>query len=225
MNDERRMDVRGSISRLGVFSGVAVSALSVAYVVVLSVGLLTLPSPDQQIQDPWFTLMELLILAIAPAMVAFAVAMHSWVPAGRRALSLLSVTFMVMCAVVTCAVHFLVLSVSRDPVFASTEWSRLVFSFTWPSIAYALDVLAWDVFFPLGALFAALCVRGTPLAGGVQALFYSSSAFSFLGLLGVPLANMQIRNLGIIGYAVLFPVATAISAMRFRTERFDVRAI
>jgi hypothetical protein len=33
---------------------------------------------------------------------------------------------------------------------------------------------------------------------------------------------MQIRNVGIIGYAVLFPVATAISAMRFRAGRSDV---
>ena len=54
----------------GALAGLAVAVLSLAYVVVLALGLLTLPAPDQPIQNPWFTLLELLILAIAPAMVS-----------------------------------------------------------------------------------------------------------------------------------------------------------
>ncbi len=201
--------------RMGVVAGTGVAILCLAYAVVLSVGLLTLPSPDQQIQDPWFTLMEVLILAISPAMVIFTVALHAWVPPSRRSLALLSVVFMGMCAVVTCSVHFAVLFLSREPAFAADMWSRLFFSFTWPSVAYALDILAWDVFFPLAALFAALCVRGTGLAGLIRGLLFASAGLTFFGLLGVPLANMNIRNVGIIGYAVLFPIAAAFSAVVF----------
>lgn len=98
---------------------------------------------------------------------------------------------------------------------AADLWARLVFSFTWPSVVYALDILAWDVFFPLAALFAAICVRGTGLAGLVRGLLFASAGLAFLGLLGAPLANMIIRNVGIIGYAVLFPIAAGLSAMFF----------
>ena len=63
--------------RLAIASGNAVAVLCLVYAAVLAGGLITLPSPDEQIQNPWFTLMEVLILAIAPLMVAFAVGMHS----------------------------------------------------------------------------------------------------------------------------------------------------
>lgn len=201
---------------MGVVAGTAVAALCLAYAIVLSVGLLTLPSPDHQIQDPWFTLMEVLIIAISPAMVAFTVALHAWVPPGGKSIALLSVVFMGMCAVVTCSVHFAVLFLSREPAFAAAPWARPAFSFTWPSVVYALDILAWDVFFPLAALFAAICVRGTGLAGTVRGLLFASAGLAFFGLLGAPLANMNIRNIGIIGYAVLFPVAAGSSAVIFR---------
>ena len=200
---------------MGVIAGTAVAVLCFAYAVVLSVGLLTLPSPDQQIQDPWFTLMEVLIIAVSPAMVAFTVALHDRAAPGRKSIALLSVVFMGMCAVVTCSVHFSVLFLSREPAFADEPWARLVFSFTWPSVAYALDILAWDVFFPLAALFAALCVRGTGLARLVRGLLFASAGLAFLGLLGVPSGNMSIRNIGIIGYAVLFPIAAAFSPVVF----------
>lgn len=201
--------------RLGVVAGSAVAVLCLAYAVVLSVGLLALPSPDQQIQDPWFTIMELLIIGIAPAMVAFTVALHAWVPPGRKAIALLSVVFMGMCAVVTCSVHFAVLFLSREPAFAADVWARQVFSFTWPSVAYALDIMAWDLFFPLSALFAALCIQGTGHASLVRGLLFASAGLAFLGLMGIPLANMSVRNIGIVGYALLFPIAAALSAVDF----------
>lgn len=202
------------VLRLGLVSGATVALLCAVYVAVLSVGLLTLPSPDHQIQEPWFTLMEALILAIAPAMVALAVALHAASAPDHRPLALLGVVFLGLCAVVTCLVHFSVLVLSRQPAFGGA-WHHLVFSFQWPSLAYALDILAWDIFFPLGALFAAPAVRGAGLARVVRVLLVVSAVLALVGLLGVPLANMQVRNLGIIGYAVLFPIAAALLAALF----------
>ena len=40
----------------------------------------------------------------------------------------------------------------------------------------------------------------------------ASAVLAFLGLLGVPLANMNVRNVGIVGYAVLFPIAASLAA-------------
>jgi hypothetical protein len=190
-----------------------------AYAAVLAIGLLTLPSPDQAIQNPWFTVMELLILAIAPAMVGVTVGLHDRTIAERKSLSMLSVVFMCMCAVVTSSVHFLVLTLSNHAAFAEQQWASLVFSFKWPSIAYALDTLAWDLFFPLAALFGGLAVRGPGMARLVSALLYASAALAFIGLAGVPLGDMNIRNIGIIGYVVLFPIAAVLLASMSRHQQ------
>jgi hypothetical protein len=200
---------------LGAISGAAVAMLSTAYVTVLAIGLFTLASPDQPIQQPWFALMEVLILATAPAMVMLAAALHSWSPPQRRPLVLVGVVFFSMCALVTCTLHFAILALNRNPAFAGEPWSSLVFAFRWPSIAYALDILAWDVFFPIGALFLATAVRSSGLAGRIRTILVVSAVLAFAGLLGIPMGNMQVRNIGIIGYAVLFPVGAALLAVMF----------
>lgn len=198
--------------RLMAVAGALVPLLSLAYALVLVVGLATLPTPAHPIQDPWFTLMELLILAIAPAMVLFAVALHGCVAAENRHAALLSVIFMSLCAVVTCSVHFSILVLSRQPEIAAAEWAPLVFSFTWPSLAYALDILAWDFFFALAALFAALALRNETGHEVARRFLFAAAILALIGLAGVPLENMSVRNIGIIGYVVLFPVATALVA-------------
>lgn len=149
-------------------------------------------------------------------MVAFMVALHAWAPAEGKAMAVLGIAFMGMCAVVTCSVHFAVLTLSPQPAFAAGDWPSLVFAFRWPSVVYALDILAWDVFFPLAALCAACSVRGAGLAAVVRGLLFASAGFAFAGLAGVPLADMSVRNIGIVGYAVLFPIASALSAVVFR---------
>ena len=199
-------------------SGFLVALLSVAYALVLVLGLATLPTPAHPIQDPWFTLMELLILAIAPAMVVFVVALHDHVPDKHRPAALLSVVFMSVCAAVTCCVHFSILVLSRQPAIAAAEWAPLVFSFTWPSLVYALDILAWDFFFPLAALCAALALRQDPHQGIARMLLLGAALFAFVGLVGIPLENMNIRNVGIIGYVILFPAATALIAYGQRSR-------
>jgi hypothetical protein len=80
------------------------------------------------------------------------------------------------------------------------------FSFKWPSVAYTLDILAWNWFFALSMLFAAPVFRVGRLEETVRFLMLVSSVLSLAGLIGVPLANMQVRNIGIIGYAVVAPI-------------------
>ena len=210
--------------RLVIASGNAVALLCLVYAAVLAGGLITLPSPDEQIQNPWFTLMEVLILAIAPLMVAFAVGMHSHAQQEQKSIALLGVVFMSMCAAVTCLVHFTVLTLSRQPAAVAAAWAPLVFAFAWPSVVYALEILAWDFFFPLGALFLALATQPTGNHRLVKGLLLGSSALSFIGLAGVPLANMHVRNIGIVGYAVLFPIAALLLAVTLKRERAECAA-
>lgn len=212
-------EVVPTAASLGAYSGATVAALSVAYVAVLAIGVATLPSPEHPIQQPWITLMELLILGIAPAMVLLAVAVHAVAVPAHKPLVLAGVLFFVMCAALTCAVHLCILLLARHPAFAAEPWQALVFGFRWPSVVYTLDILAWDIFFPFGALLLACGVSGGGLAGRARGLLVASAVLAFAGLVGVPLANMQLRNIGIVGYAVLFPVAAAILALVFHRAR------
>ena len=75
---------------LGIISAAATFILLVAYAVTLTVGLLSLESPQEPIGDPMFTILEVLIISIVPAMVALMVAVHAWAPMQAKTLSLTS---------------------------------------------------------------------------------------------------------------------------------------
>jgi hypothetical protein len=200
---------------LGIFSAAATLILLVAYAVTLAMGLASLESPQQPIDDPMFTILEVLIISIMPAMVALMVAVHAWAPMHAKTLSLTSVVFMGMLAGLTCSVHFVILTLSRQPEFTAQPWLPLVLSFTWPSVVYALDILGWDVFFPLSMLFAALVFQGSPLAAWIRVLMIASGVLSLAGLSGVVAGDMQLRNIGIVGYVGVFLVVAALLAVLF----------
>ncbi|MEQ8331308.1 MAG: hypothetical protein RH859_12690 [Longimicrobiales bacterium] len=158
--------------RLGIAAASGVVVVEIVYLVVLLVGLATLPSPDAPIGDPWFTALEVLILGI--------------------------------------------LTLGRHDAFAGLDW---VFSFTWPSVAYAMDILAWDLFFPLAA-FSAMPVFGRePGDRRIRLALAWSGALALVGLAGAFLGDMRIRNIGILGYVGVFPVAVALIGLRWRAYR------
>jgi len=87
-------------------------------------------------------------------------------------------------------------------------------------VVYTLDILAWDVFFALSMLFAAPVFKGGRLETTVRILMIISGVLSLAGLIGVPVANMQVRDIGIVGYAVVAPVAFLLLGMLFgRTQQ------
>ncbi len=203
-------------ARFGVAAALATLVLQIAYGVVLVGGLMALSSPDQPIPDPYFTAMEGLILLIAPAMLALMVAIHAAAPAGRRPYALLAVACTTVMATLTAAVHFSVLTLARHPAFAGHDD---LLAFRWPSVVYAIDILAWDVFFALAALAAAAAFPGPGLAAAIRALLVASGLVAFAGLAGVAAGDMAIRNIGIVGYGLLFPVASGLIALHFRRLR------
>lgn len=213
--DERRGGAHAAIAN-------AVAGLGLIYAGVLTVGLLTLPSSQQPISGRWFTAMEMLTLATAPAMVALMAVLHARASPDRRAFGVVAIAFMAICATITSCVHFAILTLGREPAFVAQPWADRVFSFRWPSLAYALDILAWDVFFPLAALCAAATVQGAGLLRAARALLYASAGLAFAGLLGLPLGDMNVRNIGILGYAAAFPIAAALLGRAY--GRADVDA-
>jgi hypothetical protein len=188
--------------------------LGCVYLIALAIGFATIPSRAHAIPDPIFTVLELLILIMAPAMVSLMAAVHAWAPPPAKVLGLVSLVFMTATAVLTSCVHFAILTLSRHPAFQGAPWS-LVFSFKWPSLAYAVDILAWDLFFPFSMFFAAFIFRGTRLARAIRLLMLAAGCLALAGLVGVATGDMQSRNIGILGYAVLFPIIAAFLALLF----------
>jgi hypothetical protein len=205
--------------RLGIFSAISAVVLEVAYAVTLGVGFLSLKSPQQPIGDPMFTMLEVLILLMMPMMVALMVAVHAWAPPEAKALSLTAVVFMGLLAGVTCSLHFVILTLSRQPAFAGQPWQPLAFSFKWPSVAYALDIVGWDFFFALSMLFAAPVFSGSRLAGSIRLLMIGSGVLALAGLSGVVSGDMRVRNIGIVGYLGVFLVVAVLLAVLFYRAR------
>ncbi|HEY9888232.1 MAG TPA: hypothetical protein V6D02_07505 [Candidatus Obscuribacterales bacterium] len=192
---------------VGQLAARAVFGLGLLYAVTTAWGLLALQSAQDPIGDPFFTLMELLTIAIALGMVATLAAVHAYARPEAQVYSLMALIFMALMAGLTCSVHFTILTVGRAIAAAGLPTAGLLFSFRWPSVAYALDILAWDGFFALAMFCAAPVFHGSRLGRAVRVLLVVSGGLSLLGLVGVPLGNMQVRLVGVVGYAVVAPVA------------------
>jgi hypothetical protein len=204
---------------LGRIAGWAVFLLNVAYIVPLTLGFLSLKSPLDPIGEPYITTMELLILLMAPFYVVSMVVIHYYAPPERRIYSLTALAFMVLLAGLTSCVHFVIITVGHQIEATGLAWVPLFISFKWPSATYALDILAWDVFFPLSILFAAPVFGGGRLEAGVRIVMIVGGVLALAGLIGVPLANMNYRNIGIVGYALVAPVAFLLLGILFgRTQ-------
>lgn len=205
------VDFFGFIAALGYF------ALSAAYAVVLVLGLTGLNSQDDPIGDPFFTILEILILLMCPLIVAMFATIHLRALPHSKPFSLVALIFAAMLAGLTASIHFSILTISRKREIANLPNHDAIFAFEWPSLVYALDILAWDVFFAFAVLFAVPAIHGGRFARVVKALFLLSGILALLGLGGVILDDMQIRNIGILGYVAVFTVAALVLALHFRT--------
>lgn len=205
--------------RLGMLSAASVVFLDLAYAITLIVGLLSLTSPQQPIGEPMFSMLEILIIVMMPAMVSLMVSVHAWAPSHAKALSLVAVIFMGLLAGITCGVHFVILTLSRQAAFVAQPWPSLLWSFKWPSVAYALDILGWDFFFALSMLFAAPVFTRGRLEASIRVLMIASGVLAFAGLSGVVTGDMQLRNIGIVGYVGVFWAVAALLCVLFYRAR------
>lgn len=204
---------------IGRIAASSVFVLGVAYAVVTALGFLSIESPQDPIGYPYVMLMELLIIPLAALYLITMAAIHADARPETKVYSLIALAFMTVLAAITTSVHFLILTVSPHLEAAGVPWARYVFSFTWPSILYALDILAWDWFFALSLLFASFVFTNGKLEQTVRILLLVSGVLSLAGLAGVPLADMQVRNIGIVGYAVVSPIAFLLISVLFgRTQ-------
>jgi hypothetical protein len=195
-----------TFSTIGRATGWGTFLLGIVYALITLLGFLSLKSLQDPIGDPFFTLMELLTILIATLMAITLAAVHYHASPEDRVFSLAAVLFMFAMTGITTCVHFVILTTGRPIDTAQSPALSQFLSFKWPSVAYALDILAWDWFFPLSILLAAPVFKNGRLEKTLRILMSVCGCISLAGLAGVPLANMQVRNIGIIGYGLIAPV-------------------
>ena len=198
-----------SVFWLGLITSTSIVVLELAYAIALILGLSQLESANDPIGDPYFTIMELLIIAMMPAFLVLAVSVYVSCGSQKKHYALAATVFATALAVVTTSVHSSILLLSREPEFEGLEQ---VFSFEWPSVVYVLDVLAWDFFFGFFAVFLALSFERTGMELWIGLLLLLSGFLAFAGLVGATVGDMSIRNVGIIGYVGVFPLAAVLIA-------------
>lgn len=208
--------------RLGVLSAVATVVLSLCYALALIGGLVTLPSASEPIGGIWFAAMETLILLLMPVVVALMIAVDDFAADEAKVYGRLALVFTTLSTGLTCTLHFVLLTVGRQPLIENDPQMDRLMAFRWPSPTYAIDILAWDGFFALALLCAAPVFRGSGLRRSIRVLLVLAGALSLAGLVAPALDDMRLRIIGIVGYACVFPVAAACMAVLF--HRADCRS-
>src|SRR5262245_33997860 len=132
--------------RIGLWSAGAVVVLSVAY---LATGTAWFVFGGDAVQrdplwpvDPYRAVLESLIVLLAPPMIVVMAAVHGVAPPGAKACTAAALALMTLAAGTTCAIHFVELTVVRRLGPASPPGLSGVFFTPWPSVFFALDLLA-----------------------------------------------------------------------------------
>jgi hypothetical protein len=190
-------------------------ALSLAYVPAMGAGFLANGNLSAPIHDPYLAVMELLILPLAITLVVILAAVHSYAGPTGKTLSLAALALGTLAAGITICVHLVLLTVGREAGQATLPGYDLLFSWTWPSMIYALDVASWDLCLGSALVLAGLAFPGPGLPALVRRGLLLSGALCLAGLLGAALGNMDVRNIGIVGYALVLPLVLLVMARLF----------
>lgn len=194
------------VSSLGAWSAVTVFVIGVAYAVTLAIGF-AVHGLNEPIVDPILAVMEVLTMVSALAMVILMAAIHDRAPAHRRLHGVIALSFTVLFAGITSAVHFVELTAVRQTASGGIAW---------PSPEYAAELLAWNLFLGLGLLFAAPVFESQGLERGVQRGLLISGGLCVAGIVGPVVGNMRLQLVGVFGYAVVLPVTCLMLARVFR---------
>jgi hypothetical protein len=190
-------------------------ALALAYVPAMGAGLVASGGFAAPIADPYLAVMELLILPLAVSLVVVLATAHSYARPAGKTLSLAALVLGTLAAGITICVHLVLLTVGRQADATTLPGYERLLSWTWPSVVYALDVAAWDLCLGSALVLAGLAFSGPGLSTLVRRGLLLSGALCLAGLLGAGLGNMDVRNIGVVGYALALPVVLLVMARLF----------
>ena len=190
-------------------------AFGVCYAVTMISGFAAMGTTSKPLADPYLAIMEVLILIQAPILVLLAAAIHACAPDGTRTYSITALGWMLLLAGFTIAVHLVLLTVARRIGPDAIHGFQYLFNWHWPSLLYGVDIAAWDVFFALAVLFAVPVFHA---AGHVAVRngMLIVAALSVVGIVGPAVNHIALRQIGIVGYAIVWPIVCLPLSKAFR---------
>ena len=84
------------------------------------------------------------------------------------------------------------------------------------SIMYAMEHLAWGLFYGLATIFMALAIEGGKIDTWIRWLLIAGGIMSILYIPGILSANQVLIDLGYYAAGVLLPITTILLAIRYR---------
>lgn len=204
--------------RAGIVSAWTILAFSAIYVATGALGLRS-GFTTATLDDPYRAVLEWIIVVMAPIVVVMMVALHEYAPRDRKVWSAVALAFMIISMGVTSSIHFVELTVARRlPAELRDQLSPLL-AFRWPSVAFALDLFAWDFLFGISLLAAALVFRGHQANRALRAGLTLAGGLCLAGTLGPALGDLRFQWLGIVGYAGIFPITSLLLAIQFQRSQ------
>ena len=201
---------------VGIWSALGTFLLYLLYIPVLVVGFAAAGNVEDPLKDPYLAILEVLILVMAPILVLMMVAVHAYASADLKPFSMAALIHMVLVAGTTTAVHFVLLTVDRQIDASDIPGRLFLFSWEWPSVAYALDILAWDWFLGIAMLLTVPVFGGDGrLLASLRVTLVLGGVLSLAGVIGPALGNIDLRWIGQVGYEVVFPVVCLLIALVF----------
>jgi hypothetical protein len=194
------------LNRLGFWSAAAYAVVGFVYALV-GAGAMIRVGLDEPIVDPVLAIMEALTLVGAPLILLVMIAVHDHAAPAHKVWTLAALLFATLMVGLTTAVHFVTLTAGRQLGLPGLRW---------PSVAYALELLSWDVFLGLSLCCAAPAFHGSRLDRAVRSSMMLAGTLCLLGTVGPLVANMRWQLLGVVGYGLVLPVACLLLAMVFR---------
>lgn len=190
-------------------------AFGVCYAVTMIIGFAAMGNTSKPLADPYLAIMEVLILIQAPILVLLAAAIHACTPEGTRTYSITALGWMLLLAGFTITVHLVQLTVVRRIGPDAIHGFQYLFNWQWPSMLYGVDIAAWDIFFALALLFAAPVFHASGHAA-VRNGMLIAAALSVAGMVGPAVNHIALRQIGIVGYAIVWPIVCLPLSKAFR---------
>lgn len=200
------------MKNVGMWSAFGMFTVGIFYIFTVAIGMYSVGF-TQPIVDPILGIMEVLTLVTAPLLVILMCAIHRTSSQDQKIHSLIALAFAILVAGLTGTVHFVGLTILRQTGMEGIEW---------PSIIYAVELLAWDVFLGLSLLFAAPVFQGEGLRRDIRISLTIVGALCLIGSLGPLTGDMRLQFISVMGYGVLLPAAWLMIAKYFQQfERIE----
>jgi hypothetical protein len=199
---------------LGIGSSIAILAIGILYAAVITLWLIIEAAPSEPIGDPYLAIMEVLTMTSAAAFLGLVIAVWCFADDARRLPALTALVSGSLAVGFTMAVHFVQLTAIRQ-LWRAGRLSdyRLV----WPSAVFAVEYFAWDVLVGASMVAAGFALAGSPAGVRARLCLLTGGMLCLVGATGPLSGRMVMQDIAVFGYAVVLPIAGALTVRLFRT--------